>query len=56
MKSNVIAQKFFEADIDEHFKSTITEARLWFAVYKNFQDEIEDHHLKVSMMSGVIAD
>ena len=35
-KSCDIASTFFDADIDEHFKSTITEARLWYALYKNF--------------------
>lgn len=40
--SSVLAKQFFDADIDEHFKSTILEARLYLALYRNFEQEIED--------------
>jgi hypothetical protein len=42
----VLAKQFFDADIDEHFKSTILEARLYLALYRNFEQEIEDDVLK----------
>ena len=35
--SVVLAKEFFEMDLDEHFRSTITEARLYFALYKNWE-------------------
>lgn len=37
LKSEKLAKEFFDADIDEHFKSTIVEARLFMALYKNFE-------------------
>ena len=37
VKSEKLAKEFFDAEIDEHFKSTIVEARLYMALYKNFE-------------------
>ena len=37
-------------EIDEHFRSTITEARLFFALYKNFEQEVDDVYLKQSLL------
>ena len=47
IKSNKIAKDFFDAEIDEHFRSTIVEARLWLALYRSFETEIEDRELKL---------
>lgn len=45
-QTNKLAREFFDADVDEHFKSTIVEARLFMALYRNFEQEIEDTFLK----------
>ena len=36
--------------IDEYFRSTITEARLYFALYKNFEQEVDDVYLKQGLV------
>ena len=45
-----LAKQFFDMEIDEHFRSTITEARLFFALYKNFEQEVDDVYLKQSLL------
>jgi len=47
IKSNKIEKDFFDADIDEKFRSTIVESRLWLALYLSFEIEIEDRELKL---------
>ena len=32
-----LAKQFFDMELDAHFRSTITEARLYFALYKNWE-------------------
>ena len=39
-------------EIDSHFRSTITEARLFFALYKNFEQEVDDVYLKQSLLEN----
>lgn len=46
-----LAKTFFDANIDPFFRSTVTEARLYLALYKSFQQEIDDNYLKYQMMS-----
>ena len=48
-----LAKQFFEMDLDPHFRSTITEARLYFALYKNWEQEVEDVYLKQGILSDV---
>ena len=48
--ANELAKQFFDIDLDEHFRSTITEARVYFALYKNFEQEIDDMYLKQSIL------
>jgi len=48
--ANELARQFFDAELDEHFRSTITEARVFFALYKNFEQEIDDIYLKQSIL------
>jgi len=50
----LLAKEFFDADIDEHFKSTIVEARLFMALYRNFEQEIEDSVLKHALIKELI--
>ena len=47
-----LAQQFFDMEIDPHFRSTITEARLFFALYKNFEQEVDDVYLKQSLLEN----
>jgi hypothetical protein len=48
--ANELARQFFDAELDEHFRSTITEARVYLALYKNFEQEIDDIYLKQSIL------
>jgi hypothetical protein len=48
--ANELAKQFFDIELDEHFRSTITEARVYFALYKNFEEEIDDMYLKQSLL------
>lgn len=48
-----LGKQFFEVDLDTHFRSTITEARLYFALYKNFEQEVDDVYVKQSILSGL---
>ena len=52
-KTDELAKKFFDADINQHFKSTIVEARLYMALYRNFEQEIEDDVLKRSLLESM---
>lgn len=47
-----LAKQFFEAELDTHFRSTITEARLFFALYKNWEQEVEDVYLKQDLLTS----
>jgi hypothetical protein len=49
--STDLAKKFFDADLDPNFKSTIVEARLFLALYRSFEQEIEDTVLKESIIA-----
>ena len=54
-----LAKQFFEMELDPHFRSTITEARLYFALFKNWEQEIEDVYLKHGILGdadGVLVD
>jgi hypothetical protein len=48
-----LAQAFFEMTVDQHFRSTITECRLYFALYKSFEQEVDDVYLKQSLLEEV---
>ncbi len=48
-----LAKTFFDANIDPFFRSTITEARLYLALYKSFQNEIDDSYLKYQVMEDL---
>ena len=50
--ASVLAKHFFDADLDETFRSTITEARLYMTIFKNFQNEIDDAYLKHTVLEG----
>jgi hypothetical protein len=41
-----LAKTFFDASVDPFFRSTITEARIFLALYKSFQSEIDDSYIK----------
>ena len=41
-----LAKTFFDASVDPFFRSTVTEARLFLALYKSFQAEIDDSYIK----------
>jgi hypothetical protein len=45
-----LAKTFFDMNLDPYFRSTITEARLYMCLYKNFQSEIDENYLKYSMV------
>lgn len=45
-----LAKTFFDMKLDPFFRSTITDARLYMALYKNFQQEIDDNYLKFSII------
>ena len=45
-----LAKTFFDANVDPYFRSTITEARIYMALYKSFQNEIDDSYLKYAMV------
>ena len=51
-KSTDLAKQFFDADLDRSFKSTIVEARLFLALYRSFEQEIEDTVLKESIIAA----
>ncbi len=53
LKSHELAKEFFDADLDQHFKSTIVEARLFMALYRNFEQEIEDEILKSEILNEI---
>ena len=40
-----LAKTFFDLSLDPYFRSTITEARLYMALYKNFQHEIDENYM-----------
>jgi len=48
-----LARTFFDFSLDPFFRSTITEARLYMSLYKNFQTEIDDYYLKFEIMEEV---
>ena len=48
--SSNLAKTFFDINLDPYFRSTITEARLYMSLYKNFQTEIDDNYMKYSMV------
>jgi hypothetical protein len=48
--ANELAKQFFDVELDAHFRSTITEARVYLALYKNFETEIDDIYLKQSIL------
>ena len=41
-----MAKTFFDLSLDPYFRSTITEARLYMCLYKNFQQEIDDNYMR----------
>lgn len=45
-----LAKTFYDINLDPYFRSTITEARLYMSLYKNFQSEIDDNYMKYSMV------
>jgi hypothetical protein len=45
-----LAKTFFDANVDPYFRSTITEARIYMALYKSFQNEIDDSYLKYALV------
>jgi len=45
-----LAKEFFDAEMDPYFRSTITEARLYFTLYKSFEQEVDDVYLKQSIL------
>ena len=46
-----LAKTFFDLNLDPYFRSTITEARLFMTLYKNFQTEIDDNYIKYAVVS-----
>ena len=44
-----LAKTFFDASLDPFFRSTISEARLYMALYKSFQNEIDDTYLRYAI-------
>jgi hypothetical protein len=46
-----LAKTFFDLNLDPYFRSSITEARLYMALYKNFSTEIDDDYLKYAVCS-----
>ena len=51
-----LAKQFFDMELDSHFRSTITEARLYFALFKNWEQEVDDVYVKHSILAGGILD
>jgi len=49
-----LAKTFFDISLDPYFRSTITEARLYMALYKNLQSEIDENYLKYSLSDSPI--
>ena len=49
----LLGKQFFDMDLDSHFRSTITEARLYFALYKNWEGEVEDVYVKQTLLGAV---
>jgi hypothetical protein len=49
-----LAKTFFNLTLDPYFRSTITEARLYMALYQNFQNEVDDSYLKFSIMEDMV--
>ena len=45
-----LAKTFFDTNVDPYFRSTLTEARIYMALYKSFQNEIDDCYLKYSLV------
>jgi hypothetical protein len=45
-----LGKMYFQMDLDPYFRSTITEARLFMALYLNFKKEIDDCYLKYSII------
>ena len=51
-----LAKTFFDAHVDPYFRSTLTEARIYMALYKSFQNEIDDAYLKYSLIQDFTKD
>ncbi len=49
-----LAKTFFDATVDPFFRSTISEARIFLALYKSFQSEIDDCYIKQGLVEDML--